>query len=273
MNQNELEKELYLIYKKFINKSNSVLENPSSLLNNTILDLIKELEKINPNSTKIKSLRKLVTTYISQLESFTFSNSINSIDLIYKEVVKITKKYINSNSNPKLNKFRKLINDTIFTFKRSFDSLKDNALLFNNLTDKFLNNKLSETEKELFKNLTDKFKEKKFITITTKNGRERNYKVKTYIELVNRTSFANAQVQSSIDTSEANNIFTFVVTSHNTQTEICKPHENKIYTTLQKLTKYFPLLTNKNKPTYHVNCQHRLLPKPFTKKQLERMLK
>ena len=132
------------------------------------------------------------------------------------------------------------------------------------------------TPQGLQRALQNKFKEvlgedQKYIQIINKNGDPMNWKISSYSEVVARTRAAEAQIAGAIEVSEANGISTFRVTAHNTTTAICKPHENKIYTTDQKLYDLFEPLNSENKPVYHPNCQHRLLPAPFTKNQLAGM--
>jgi hypothetical protein len=138
-------------------------------------------------------------------------------------------------------------------------------------------NSLWGAKKELMKEFIDKLGDNKLlpITCTRKDGTTfiRNYKPSTYSELVTRTRYGQAQVLGAIEVSEANGVYTFTVTSHNTKTAICKPHEGRIYTTDPELIRLgiFPELNGFTTPLYHVNCQHRLVPKVYSMAALERL--
>jgi hypothetical protein len=137
--------------------------------------------------------------------------------------------------------------------------------------------KLSVSEKmkeTLYAKEVEKLKNGQFMQIIDKNGDIRTYKVDTYADLVSRTRLADAQVTGTIEESEANGVYVFTVTAHNTQTAICKPHENKTYTTNKTLIDagVFKELTQETRPTYHVNCQHRIVPKAFSSVAMDRLL-
>jgi hypothetical protein len=128
-----------------------------------------------------------------------------------------------------------------------------------------------EIRERLLQEEIDKLQEGKFMQIIDKNGNVRTYHVDTYADLVSRTRLGDAQVAGTIEEAGQYGIDTFRVSAHNTSTPKCKPFENKIFTT-NSSNKKFLLLTENTRPLYHVNCQHRLLPKPFTNAQLEEMV-
>lgn len=103
-----------------------------------------------------------------------------------------------------------------------------------------------------------------FIRIIDKNGKPRVFRISTYAEFVTRTRTGDAQVRGTLDAGNRYGVTEFQVTSHNTETPICKPHEGQIYTTNPANTDRFKLLTPENTPTYHVNCEHRLIARVLT---------
>lgn len=131
---------------------------------------------------------------------------------------------------------------------------------------------LQGAKKALLEQLQGKLGEGKFIPIEGSDGKIRNYNVDKYAETVARTRIAEAQIQGSMDMAGNMGVVTFRVTAHATKTKICAPHENKIYTTDPELIDLgiFPPLDG-NRPIYHPNCQHRLIPAPYTPEAIQRM--
>lgn len=113
-------------------------------------------------------------------------------------------------------------------------------------------------------------KEQKFLRLINKNGDPMHFRVNHYAELVARTRTGNAQVHGAIEQANAYGVTEFQVTSHNTETEVCKPHEGKIYTTDPNNSR-FEYLSPENRPLYHILCKHRLLPRAFTRDELAAM--
>lgn len=173
-----------------------------------------------------------------------------------------------TSSKKLINKFFKLSGQNL---------LKDTGLTSSVLKGFLEKNSLWGAKKQLMKDLLAQLGDKKYIPITCKrkDGSTfvRNYQVDKYAQLVARTRFGQAQVLGAIETSEANDIYTFTVTSHNTQTAICKPHEGKIYTTDRELIDLgiFPALDGSTTPLYHVNCQHRLVPRVYSQAAMARL--
>ncbi|MBK8396148.1 MAG: hypothetical protein IPL26_13040 [Leptospiraceae bacterium] len=129
---------------------------------------------------------------------------------------------------------------------------------------------IPSSKKELIKVFNKLYGEGNVIPIKTVNGKIRNYKIDTYSEMVARSRVGRAQVEGTLQEAANYNVSTFRVSVHNTDTPVCIPHEGEIYTT-DTANKKFEFLTAENKPLYHPNCQHRLLPKPFTKRALAEM--
>lgn len=172
---------------------------------------------------------------------------------------------------------KKLINRF---FKLSGQNLLKDTGITSSVIKGFLSkNSLWGAKKQLMKDLLAQLGDEKYIPITCKrkDGSTfvRNYKIDTYSQLVARTRFGQAQVLGAIEESKAYDIYTYTVTSHNTQTEICKPHEGKVYTTDPELIalKIFPPLDKTNTPLYHVNCQHRIVPRVYSQAAIDRLKK
>lgn len=127
-----------------------------------------------------------------------------------------------------------------------------------------------ELRARLLQEEVQKLNDGKFMQIINKNGKIMTFKVDTYADLVSRTRLGDSQVAGTIEEASKYNIDTFRVSDHNTKSEICQEHENKIYTT-DRDNRKFLLLTETRRPLYHVNCQHRLLPRKFTSTELEGM--
>lgn len=131
--------------------------------------------------------------------------------------------------------------------------------------------KVSDTVKaRLRAEFEQKFADEKFMQIIDKNGNVRNYRVETYTNMVARTRLGDAQVLGSIEQGAEYGITEFKVTKHNTSTPICIPHEGVTYTTNPK-NRQFEMLTEKNRPLYHPNCLHRLIPTAYTNNELSKM--
>ena len=105
----------------------------------------------------------------------------------------------------------------------------------------------------------DKLEDGKFMQIINKNGDVMNFKTDSYADMVARTRIGDAQVAGAVDIAEENGVNEFNVTDHHTTTAICIPHEGQIYTTNPNNKKYEQLYPD-NKPVYHPNCLHRLMP-------------
>ena len=119
------------------------------------------------------------------------------------------------------------------------------------------------------------YAEKKYLQIINKNGDIMNFQVDTYAALVSRSRIGDSQVQGAIEAGNSLGTSFFKVTSHNTQTAICKPHESKTYTTDKDIASLgvWEYLSDKNRPIYHPYCQHRLVPVFYSTSQIIRLAK
>lgn len=115
----------------------------------------------------------------------------------------------------------------------------------------------------------------RYIQLVDKNGIVRTYSADTYSELVARTKIGDAQNVATIEQGEVYGVKTFQVTRHNTTSPQCIPHEGRTYTTARdgQLAELFPALTLETTPTYHTNCQHRLLAIPLTQREINIILR
>lgn len=103
----------------------------------------------------------------------------------------------------------------------------------------------------------------RYMQIINKNGDVMTFTTDYYAEMVTRTRIGEAQVQGVIDSSLKYDVSTFRVSTHGTTTEICKPHEGKIYTLDPKYLNHPSvdgMLTRDTRPLYHINCLHRINP-------------
>lgn len=136
----------------------------------------------------------------------------------------------------------------------------------------------------LRKEFEEKLKNEQYMPLINKNGKVMVFKVETYSDLVARTRLGEAQTAGTIDSGQSVGINYFRVSAHNTTTPQCAVHERKIYAVKKNdpkfpaLSDYTPYKDNKgriqqsqNKPLYHINCRHRLLPYVITKKQYEKL--
>nr|WP_243397165.1 hypothetical protein [Leptospira kmetyi] len=126
-------------------------------------------------------------------------------------------------------------------------------------------NKFKELER-----LNSKLLEKKYIQILGKNGDPIHFRLESYTELVVRSRITDSQVIAAFEEGARAGIVLYTVPGHNTTAEVCKPHEDEIYTTDPILAKagVFKLLTPEQKPGYHPRCSHRLFPLVLTNRKL-----
>lgn len=120
-------------------------------------------------------------------------------------------------------------------------------------------------KKKVLQGYEKKLLDGKVMQLINKNGKVMNFRVDSYADLVSRTRIGDAQVAGAVDMSHANGIELFKVTKHNTKSAICLPHEGQILTSNKKDKRYAYLYGygaqgESNKPLYHPNCQHRLMP-------------
>jgi hypothetical protein len=93
----------------------------------------------------------------------------------------------------------------------------------------------------------------KFIKIIDKNGKQRNYKIDTYSELVTRTKFQDANTQAVVDTMRGIDADLIQISAHNTKTAYDAQFEGKIYSISGK-DKDFPKVIDL--PPFHISCYH-----------------
>ncbi|RHX84710.1 hypothetical protein [Leptospira stimsonii] len=134
----------------------------------------------------------------------------------------------------------------------------------------FFIEKFGKKKFEKLERLNSKLLEKKYIQILDRNGNPIHFKIESYAELVTRSRITDSQVTASIEEGTRAGIVLYTVPGHNTTAEVCKPHEDEIYTTDLTLAKagVFKLLTEKEKPGYHPRCSHRLFPLILTNRKL-----
>ena len=91
-----------------------------------------------------------------------------------------------------------------------------------------------------------------------------SYRTKDYINLstdyakaVAQTTFREGQIQATLDQCARYGNDLVEISDHNTDCELCQQYEGKIYSLSGNDPKYPPL---KEKPPFHLNCQHSMLP-------------
>lgn len=134
----------------------------------------------------------------------------------------------------------------------------------------FFLEKLGKKKFKELERLNSKLLEKKYIQILDRNGNPIHFRLESYAELVSRSRITDSQVIAAYEEGTRAGIVLFTVPGHNTTAEVCKPHEDEIYTTDPMLAKagVFKLLTPEQKPGYHPRCSHRLFPLVLTNRKL-----
>lgn len=95
----------------------------------------------------------------------------------------------------------------------------------------------------------------KYVLVVGKDGKERQYDVEAYAELVARTKLTEVSTLAVLDTAQEVGSDLVQVSSHNTICAVCAPHEGKIFS-ISGSDPDFPEL--EDEPPYHPNCQHSL---------------
>jgi len=115
----------------------------------------------------------------------------------------------------------------------------------------------STTLAGLFDQAADVIDGERYVVVNIKSGGVRHYKPSYYAEMVSRTRFHEAQSRSAIVTAKNYKTSLLQISSHNTDSTICQPYENKIYSIDGKDSR-FPVL--QNIPPFHPNCLHTMYP-------------
>ena len=97
-----------------------------------------------------------------------------------------------------------------------------------------------------------KFSDGKFI-----QAGKRTYRVDKYAEMVARTNVRAANSLATIRTTVDNGYDLVRVSDHNTDTEVCIPYEDNIYS-ISGTSKKYPKLDRL--PPWHPNCLHVIFP-------------
>lgn len=101
----------------------------------------------------------------------------------------------------------------------------------------------------------------KLVRLVGKDGRARNYKAKSYTEMLIRTASREAHSRGIIQRSIDEDYDLVTVSSHvgGKDDELCAPHDGRTYSLTGKTSGY-PVLDFT--PPFHPNCKHVLLPGP-----------
>ena len=233
----------------------------------TITRIINNIENIltNFSTASIAEAYKNgseIANMLIEADSFSTGLDTKSINVLLKDIISDYSVALNG-ARLQVNRFFKLTKQNLLS------ESEISSAIATGYTEK---GNLYGAKKALLQQIQGKLGEGKFIPIEGKDGKIRNYNIDKYAELVARTRIAEAQVQGSIDMAGSFGINTFRVTAHATKTAICAPHENRVYTTDPELIELgiFPPLDG-NRPIYHPNCQHRLLPAPYTPDAIDRL--
>ncbi|WP_078124012.1 hypothetical protein [Leptospira alexanderi] len=139
-----------------------------------------------------------------------------------------------------------------------------------NDTRQFFIDRIGKREFERLEKINSKLLDKKYIQIIDKNGNEINFKLDTYTDLVTRSRITDSQTTAAQEEGQRAGIVFYLVPGHQTTADVCRPHEDQIYTTDKELAAagVCEYLTPQNKPGYHPRCSHRIFPKVFTNTKL-----
>jgi len=108
-------------------------------------------------------------------------------------------------------------------------------------------------KKQIQKKLMNQALDKKYITIVNKNGDPMQWTTSKYAEMVARTKLTETQSISTVNTAAGFGSDLIQISSHNTTTRVCLPHEGKIYSISGNSKDFAPLT---ELPPYHPNCLH-----------------
>lgn len=108
-------------------------------------------------------------------------------------------------------------------------------------------------QRQLQNELLKKSLDGQYITIIDKNGKPRNYNIKSYAEMVARTKLIETQTAATVNISMAYGSGLVQVSSHNTLTAYDAQFEGKVF----DLTGKNPNFPNADDlPPFHPNCLH-----------------
>lgn len=136
---------------------------------------------------------------------------------------------------------------------------------------------------------TKKVQNDGFIRIINKNGDPMYFRTSVYSDYVTNTRLADSQVIGSIEQGLDAGVRLFQITAHNSP-NFCGAFENSLVSDDERLigTRYYHPgsskkwvpnsrgwreilpLTRENRPTYHINCKHRIFPVVVTSRTLEK---
>ena len=212
-----------------------------------------------PSIIKKDFIEKLKTV-ISRIKSL---KTVSSDELRYAEFVKTDRirNIINSSVKLALTDFGLGIDSGI---KKMTGTLRKTQQKL--ITDKQINQAIEEgfqttntwagAKNRLLLAELQKIQSGNIITITNKNGKQRNYNAKKYAELVTRTRMRESETNATIQTAATLGSDLVQVSSHNTVCDICAQYEGKIYS-INGVSKDFPRL--EESPPYHPHCRHLLI--------------
>src|SRR5512136_619359 len=231
-------------------------------------------QKINRKITiQYEKLRQLTAQWVVDEFPQIYQDALNKqlTAIKYKQLPVLKQirydQFVNSNMNQQA--IDKILASTLQTFYKGYlngeDTLKRlaNYTQIINMNEKKITDIITEgieekkTAQRSYKLLKDELlkisKEKKYITIINKNGKEVHYQPKTYAELVTRTKMQDINTQAIVNTANAIDTDLVQFSSHNTHCPICAPYEGQIFS-LSGKDPDFPRLDNF--PALHPNCEH-----------------
>lgn len=144
-----------------------------------------------------------------------------------------------------------------YTQQQLIDELKiDQAIASGLIERNTIRGVQSNIQKALYTKLA---KDGRVFTVNRNTGGIMSFDPEYYAEMVARTRTREAQTLGVVNLSLEYGQDLVKVSSHNTLTPLCKDHEGKIYSITGR-TKGYPVLTPDNRPPFHPNCWHVLMP-------------
>lgn len=116
-----------------------------------------------------------------------------------------------------------------------------------------------EVSQKIMTRLLKKMAGQDFITIKGKDGKERNYNLKSYAEMVARTRMREAQTDATVEMCKDYDNDLVQFSQHDDPCEKCAEFEGQVYSLSGDHPKY-PKLPDEAYCPVHPNCEHNLNP-------------
>lgn len=250
-------------------------------------DLLKKLKDIDVTDfqrARAELLLSQVNAEIARLDQQARKWTTSVIPTAYSHGIDVSEdrlrslgitKYVNLSAQVHKSAVSVLVDDVTLDLLVANQTMKKNVVRFIRATQQQVleDNQISkmiaqgmiegETRKQISDRLLSEFekqlKEEKFITI---NGR--NYQPEGYTRMLARSRVAEASNQANVNAALQYGVDLVQVDIHAGSCEVCDPFQGKIYS-ISGNDPDFPALDER--PPYHPNCRHQLLP--MTRESLE----